>query len=139
MKFRFSIIGLICAVAIVSCSDKSGSDSDDPMSNKGVGPVRSLKLKEIDSHMAAAGEEIFKAKCTACHKIDKRYIGPELAGVASRRSPEWIMNMILNPEIMVVEDPVARQLLMEFSAPMANQNLTQDEARKVLEYFRTKS
>jgi len=40
---------------------------------------------------------------------------------------------------MVVENAKAKELLMEFSAPMANQNLTEDEARAVLEYFRTKN
>jgi mono/diheme cytochrome c family protein len=94
-------------------------------------------LGEIDPAVAAAGQEIFEAKCAACHKMDKRYIGPPMAGVVSRRTPEWIMNMILNPEGMVAEDPDARQLLMEYSAPMANQNLTHEEARQILEYFRT--
>jgi hypothetical protein len=48
------------------------------------------------------------------------------------------MNMILNPDGMVKEDPVAKQLLMEYNGtPMANQNLTKEEARAVLEYFRT--
>ena len=46
--------------------------------------------------------------------------------------------VILNPEQMIKEDPIAKKLLMEFNgSPMANQNLTQDEARQVLEYFRT--
>ena len=55
-----------------------------------------------------------------------------------RRSPEWIMNMILNPEVMVKEDPIAKQLLIEYNgSPMANQNLTQEQARSILEYFRT--
>ena len=48
------------------------------------------------------------------------------------------MNMILNPEQMVKEDPIAKQLLVDFNlSPMANQHLTQEEARSVLEYFRT--
>ena len=48
------------------------------------------------------------------------------------------MNMILNPEQMVKEDATARKLLMEYNgAPMANQNLTEEQARQVLEYFRT--
>ena len=47
------------------------------------------------------------------------------------------MNMILDPEKMVKEDPVAKELLKRYLAPMANQSLTQDEARKILEYFRT--
>jgi mono/diheme cytochrome c family protein len=93
---------------------------------------------EINEAMAAQGGEIFKKMCTACHRTDKKFIGPAPAGVLERRTPEWVMNMILNPEGMVKEDPLAKELLMEFNgSPMANQNLTEEEARAVLEYFRT--
>jgi hypothetical protein len=48
------------------------------------------------------------------------------------------MNMILNPEEMIQKDPIAKKLLVESNlAPMANQHLTEAEARKILEYFRT--
>jgi hypothetical protein len=47
--------------------------------------------------------------------------------------------MILNPEVMIAKNATAKALLAEFSAPMANQHLTEDEARAVLEYFRTKN
>lgn len=109
------------------------------MDNKGVGPVKDLDLPEdIDQDMAAHGQELFQQNCTACHKTDKKFIGPALAGVTERRSPEWIMNMILNPEVMIQEDPIAKQLLIAHNgSPMANQGLTQDQARAILEYFRT--
>jgi mono/diheme cytochrome c family protein len=76
--------------------------------------------------------------CSACHKPTEKFIGPAPAGIMERRSPEWIMNMILNPEEMVKSDPIAKKLLADFNfAPMANQHLTEEQARKVLEYFRT--
>jgi Na+/phosphate symporter len=49
------------------------------------------------------------------------------------------MNQILNPEEMVAKDPIAKKLLAEYIAPMANQGLTEEDARQVLEYFRTKT
>lgn len=112
---------------------------DNWYTNKGIGPVKNLTLSaEIDQALAAEGEKIFKEKCTSCHKPDKRFIGPAPKGVLERRTPEWVMNMILNPEKMVKEDPIAKQLLLDYNlSPMANQNLTEEEARKVLEYFRT--
>ncbi len=113
-------------------------DKIDPMKDKGVGPIKSITLGDIDDALVAKGKEVFKAKCTACHKITKRFVGPALKGVIQRQTPEWIMNMILNPEVMVVENARAKELLMEYSAPMANQNLTEEEARAILEYFRTK-
>ncbi len=109
------------------------------LTNKGVGPIKSLTLPtEIDQAMVAKGADIYKKMCTACHRPDKKFIGPGQKGVLTRRTPEWIMNMILDPEGMVKNDPLAKALLMEFNgSPMANQNLTEEEARAVLEYFRT--
>lgn len=106
--------------------------------DKGVGPITSVNLPEtIDEAMAATGMATFEAKCTACHKIGKRFVGPDLTGVVDRREPEWIMNMILDPERMVKENEAAKALLAEYMSPMANQSLTEEEARSILEYFRT--
>ncbi len=158
MKIKL-IVMLFLAMAWVSCGDQKPKESPagtnkeatseassseaaevDPMQNKGIGPVSSVNLGEIDTDLAVKGEAEFKAKCTACHKISKKHIGPALKGVTQRRSPEWIMNMILNPEEMVQNDPIAQKLLVEYNgAPMANQNLTEEEARSILEYFRTKT
>lgn len=106
--------------------------------NKGIGPISSITLSEVDQEMVAGGKIIFEEKCTACHKPDKKFIGPAPKGILERRTPEWIMNMILNPEEMTTKDAIAKQLLIEANgSPMANQNLSEEEARKVLEYFRT--
>ena len=144
---------VMVAAFLISCGGSSDSTSDeatappqsmvadeaDPMDNKGIGPITSVDLSpEIDAEMAAEGDKIYQAMCTACHKVGANYIGPAPNGVLTRRSPEWVMNMILNPEEMVQKDPIAKQLLGEYNgAPMANQNLPEEQARAVLEYFRT--
>ncbi|MDB4293281.1 c-type cytochrome [Maribacter sp.] len=109
------------------------------LDEKGVGQIKDITLPaEIDTEMAAAGESIYKSNCTACHKLDKRFIGPSPKGILERRSPEWIMNMILDPKLMTEQDRCAKDLLIEFNgAAMANQNLTVEETRAILEYFRT--
>ena len=151
MRLRVLVLALVATV-ITSCGgdgkkeekvsapvEEQKAVETDPMKNKGIGPITSIELGEIDQNMADEGKAIFSIKCTACHKISKRLIGPALVGVTERRSPEWIMNMILDPEKMVAEDPIAKKLLAEYIAPMANQSLTEQEARKILEYFRTKT
>ena len=61
-----------------------------------------------------------------------------MQGILDRRSPEWVMNMILDPKLMTEEDRCAKDLLVEFNgAAMANQNLTVEQSRALLEYFRT--
>ena len=77
----------------------------DPMKDLGVGPITKVELgEEIDLKMAKTGEEVFTKMCTACHKVDKKFIGPAPKGIMEKRSPERIMNMILNPEKMIKEN-----------------------------------
>ncbi len=164
MKIKFIAISLLLSSFAVSCggNEKSEHKSDDAHSKtehkkeekkehkkevevstsdngKGIGPITSIELGAIDDALVEKGKEIYKKNCTACHKIGKRSVGPALKGVTERRSPEWIMNMILNPQEMVEKDPTAKALLAEYLAPMANQSLKEDEARAILEFFRTKN
>ncbi len=109
------------------------------VSKFGIGPVQEpLNLPEtIDEALAKKGEEIFDKKgCTACHELDSRKVGPPLRDVVNQRPPEWIMNMIMNPEEMILKDPVAQKLLEEYGVPMTNQNVSMEEARAILEYLR---
>ena len=76
-------------------------------------------------------------KCSACHKLtDQRVVGPGFQGVTNRRKPEWIMNMITNVDVMLVEDPDARAMLEECLTRMPNQNVSIGDARNILEFFR---
>ena len=154
---RVIMLGAVISLLITSCGKKDNTTtdgvnsegtavqeeevvvSDDPMQNKGIGPIKEVDLPaEIDQDMAAKGQEIYEAKCTACHKPTEKFIGPAPKDILQRRTPEWVMNMILNPVEMVQKDPIAQELLMEANgAPMADQNLTEEEARQVLEYIRT--
>ena len=156
MKLTFKILSVFLILFATACGEKEEKEQPtltdtetieeakttkagvSDLENKGVGPIKSVQLDaEIDAEMATRGAELFKNMCSACHKMDKKFIGPELSGVTERRTPEWIMNMILNPENMIKEDPIAKKLLIESNmAVMANQGLTEDEARSILEYFR---
>lgn len=113
----------------------------DAMTSKGIGPISHVDIDlsaPVDEAMAARGEEVYEKLCTACHKADTKHIGPAPKGIFERRTPEWIMNMIMNPEEMTQKDPVAKALLIEYNgSPMANQNVSEEDARALLEYFRT--
>jgi hypothetical protein len=61
-----------------------------------------------------------------------------MTGIYERRSVEWVLNIMLNPDQMLKEDPVAIALLKEYNnILMLNQNLTEQEAKSLAEYFRT--
>lgn len=102
----------------------------------GIGPIRRVELGELDDELAERGERLFEMKCMACHRMDDRYVGPALRGVTERRTPEYVMNMMLNPGEMVRRHPVARAMLAAHFTEMPAQNLTEEEARALLEYLR---
>lgn len=144
----------ICSTALVAAgcgsgdSTQSSGNQSPPASEtgltpaqleNGIGPVTEMSLGAVDEAMAANGKEIFTQKCTTCHKLEERYIGPALGDVTTRRSPAFVMNMMLNPEEMVQKHPVAKELLAEYIAPMANQSLTMEEARAILEYLHSEN
>jgi cytochrome c len=102
----------------------------------GIGPIRRVELGPLDDALAARGEELFRMKCMACHRLEERYVGPALRGVTVRRTPEFVMNMMLNPGEMVRRHPVGRAMLAAHFTEMPSQNLTEEEARALLEYLR---
>ncbi len=96
-----------------------------------VGPdgPASIKIEPLSVSTAPAdiekGKGIFAAKgCVACHKVDDtKLVGPGLKGVTARRTVPWLQRMILSPEVMVKEDPVAKQLLGIHFTPMPAQGV----------------
>jgi len=91
----------------------------------------------VNAAMATEGKTLFTNKgCVTCHGFGKRVIGPDLKGVATRRTAQWMEQQILHPEVMTKEDPIAHALLVEYKVPMTNQKLTPEEAKKVIEYLK---
>lgn len=123
----------------------AATDKDVPPSemidlkNKGIGPISSVTIPEtIDKDLAAKGQKIYEQKCTACHNPYKKLVGPPQVGIMKHRTPEWIMNMIMNPDEMLQKDPLAKAMLEEFNgARMSNQDVSEKDARALVEYFRT--
>lgn len=106
------------------------------MENKGIGPIESITLVEKEIVLTAKGENFFIDNCQQCHRLHSFKLGPSLAGVTSRRSPEWIMNMMLNTKVMLDNDPIAKALVKEYISEMEQPEITEEEARAVLEYLR---
>ena len=120
----------------VVAQEKEGVPVD--MSNKGIGPVKSVELGAIDQDLADTGRDLFDGMCMACHMIETKMIGPALKGVTDRRSPEWIMNFIINPTEMLKKDPIAIALLKESNnAQMTDLGMNEEDARAILEYLRS--
>ncbi len=137
MKNKTKIVIAALTLFITSMIVVYGCGADDP--ELGIGPVKEVKLDpQINQELVAKGKSIFDVKCITCHKFDEKLVGPPLKDVTKRRKPEWIMNQILNPEQMIKENMIAKSLAMsgQYPTPMTFQNVTVDDARAILEYFR---
>ena len=68
-----------------------------------------ILLSVITTHQAAAqddaaiqaGKKLFNANCAACHKLNKRAVGPALKGVSAKYAKEWLYSWIKNSTAMV--------------------------------------
>src|SRR5262249_54333722 len=86
---------------------------------------------------AIKGKLAFESKCLACHSIgggDK--LGPDLYGVSKRRNDAWLARWLKAPEQMLQGDADAKSLLEKYKLPMPNQNLTDDQIRAFIAYFK---
>ena len=132
-----------------SCGNNEEKKSDDgaaPQSmvqdapkddGQGIGKFKNITLAALDTKLAEQGKVVFEAKCTACHRTtDQKIVGPGLKGVTQKQSPAWILNMITNPAEMTQKDPTAKDLLATHLTQMTFQDVSDDQAKQILEYLR---
>lgn len=101
--------------------------------------IKNVELKNpLDPAWVAGGKAQYDTKCMPCHKLDgTKLVGPGWAGVTKRRTPVWIMNMICNTDFMLSQDAEAQKQLELCLVRMPNQNVSVEDARKLLEFMRS--
>jgi len=111
---------------------------DNGAEKRGVGKFQNVPLTHpLDQSMVTSGKSVYDLKCVSCHKVtDEKLVGPGWKGVTDRRTPEWIMNFVTNTEEMLDKNQQAKNLYEICLVKMPNQNLTDDDARHVLEFMR---
>ncbi|MFK7971281.1 MAG: c-type cytochrome [Bacteroidia bacterium] len=116
-------------------------DSKDSSEQFGCGTISNPEAQISQSlpPEVAAGEALFKANCSACHKADKMLVGPQLAGVAKKYASdkEWLYRWVKNgPKLIQDGDPKAVALYEEYNqnAMMAFPTLSAEEIDAILAY-----
>lgn len=90
----------------------------------------------LNQEWVANGQKIYDTKCLSCHKLtEEKIVGPGWKDVTKRREPVWILNMITNVDMMLETDPEAQKLLEQCLVRMPNQNVSDEEARHILEFM----
>lgn len=105
--------------------------------DRGIGPVKELKLGPLNGKMALTGKVLFNNKCLLCHDLDQKKIGPPLRDITKIRTPEFIMNLLLNTTQMQQEDAIIKGLIIAYKVPMTPPNISNEQARAILEYLRS--
>lgn len=62
---------------------------------------------------AAQGEKLFKANCAACHKLDKKSVGPALRGVADKHDRGWLYKWVKNSQGLIKSGDANAKALFE--------------------------
>jgi len=151
MKSKSLVLGslILSVLAFIACVDKKPS-SNEKLDTKALtssqAEVHGTEIKPgeiqlthpLNAEWVKGGKAIYDLKCSACHKLtNEKLVGPGWSGVTHRRSPEWIMNMITNVDMMLEQDTTAQRLLEECLVRMPNQNLNKEQARQMLEFQRS--
>jgi mono/diheme cytochrome c family protein len=150
MKLTLTLLFSVTLIFVACSGSESGQGSQassetqkeeglsDFEMEHGIGPIteRMEISDEIDEEMRMRGQEIFEMKCEMCHNMEGRMVGPALGDVADRRTPEYMMNMILNPGGMARNHPEGKKLVQEYMSVMPFQNVEEEDARAIVEYLR---
>ncbi|MFM6975663.1 MAG: cytochrome c3 family protein [Sphingobacteriaceae bacterium] len=98
-----------------------------------------LSLNVANAQTAAEGAALFKQKCTSCHALNQKMVGPALKGVHDRHDEAWLLKWIKNSQAMVAAgDPAALKIYNEYNkvAMTAFPELSDDDIKGVLAYIK---
>ncbi len=146
--YRSVTVAALCALSAVAACKKeqpTPTESEQPAASAtGAGgpTVSDIKVPDVQYSTNQAdidkGKELFTAKgCNACHKIGGgKLVGPDLKGVTARRDKQWIAKMISRPDIMIKEDPTAKDLFKTHLTPMPNQGVSEADLAPIMSYLK---
>lgn len=138
-----SILFSVVVMALSGCGDRQDWtpgdrpwDPDEPWAQEVL--AAPAEGDPIDTEMAAAGEQWYRTRgCLACHPMDGApVVGPTMEGITRRRDYDWFRGMVMRPDSMLREDPIARELLDIYRVPMPNQGVDELRTRAMWEYLR---
>jgi protein SCO1 len=107
---------------------------DGPGTQKSYAEAAPLKLDP--------GQYLFQSRCSVCHTLgggDK--IGPDLAGVTTRRERQWVARYLSAPDKLRAEgDPIALELSKKYkTVRMPDQRLGGADLNSILAYLEAQS
>jgi cytochrome c len=146
-KTFFTITAIIIAILSLHSAGNLSTSGKAPANigpqqnlnkDKGIGPFKSVTLQPVDKAKAKSGLSVFTSKCILCHELDINKVGPPLRNVVKTYSPEFILNMIVNPLEMQKNNATVKELLKKYNnVPMPDQKISEQDALNILDYLRS--
>lgn len=94
-------------------------------------------LASVGYSRADAGKELFEKQCASCHTIGGGDSGgPDLKGVAAKRTAEWLEKVITGPDKLAADkDSVQLELVKKFGMEMPNLGISHEDAQKIISFL----
>lgn len=133
-----TVLVLLLLLAACGGDGESGQEKQTPAEKAAAldrGP-RAAETMNLDDSLAARGEILFEEKiCNDCHTLGESDIAPDLIGVTDRRTSAWLTIQITDPEWMSQNDPVTKQLIVDFDMEMADLGVPEAEVEPILHFL----
>ena len=126
MKEKIRFFGTCFLVAMYFANCNSGVDA-------------TKNAISTDPVVIAKGQNIFAERCAGCHNFKLDGIGPDLGGITSVHSAEWIKNFISNPKQVIESgDSTAQKLIKQYKLVMPSfENSPDSDINAVIAYINT--
>ena len=99
--------------------------------------LTSITASAQSDETVQAGKKLFNANCAACHKLNKRAVGPALRGISSKYDREWLYSWIKNSTAMVKSgDAQAVAIYEEYNGSVMTsfQQFSNDDIDNIIAY-----
>ena len=163
---RILIFSLLCCFVLLACKQEPKAvdtaqspsapppaeiDMNDPevrkkienlkpsANNKGLIEIKGVNMSHpISLPMVNKGKQVFENKCAGCHSLGgAQASASDLSDGLSKRKPEWIMNMIYNPNVAVWTNKSEETSLKKCYTRQPGNALSIEVARDFIELLRT--
>ncbi len=119
---------------LISCHEKKQPRYNQPYNSSS----KSSPKKEKDPKLLE-GEEIFDTQCAACHRMERKLVGPSLKDITKRHDKKWLLSFIVdNQKLIQKKDSAALSIWIEYNkSPMPNfKHLTEKELEDLYYYLK---
>ncbi len=124
-------------VLFLSCNSSSPKPKEIVRSKnpEGIG-IQQLDLAPINDSVMKLGANLFNEKCSMCHTMEYKNIGPDVSDLLAYRKKEWLVNFLLNKDEMILRDSLTQINIQKYDTICGANISKREEAMQLLEYFR---